>query len=230
MTIFPFFPEALSISSKFYHHYQRDNSFRNHCNQKSHLKHPPPKASGAITATETAILIAVFTFVQGVLWHPLLRQLIYKKIQLVYFGHDEHNPSSRLYIRLIKQYNTLTIRATAWAPFSELLWLAQWIELIQSKLFTLSLQFGHHEDVRGCRRRLFPCFVSFFFYYILLTSLSSASRCSEVCFWSAVKLCGPWHSRGFTSDPGSLKSLQCAAAGIDGRGWVDRRSVARSSD
>lgn len=126
---------------------------------------------------------------QGVLWHPLLRQLIYKKIQLVDFGHDEHNPSSRLYIRLIKQYNTLTIRATARAPFSELLWLAQWIELIRSKLFTLSLQFGHHEDVRGCRRRLFPCFVSFF--SIISCShhwavLLDAVKCASGVLWNSV--------------------------------------------
>lgn len=40
---FPFSPEAplLRISGKSYHHSQWDTSFKNLCNQKSHLKHTP---------------------------------------------------------------------------------------------------------------------------------------------------------------------------------------------
>ena len=78
------------------------------------------------------------------------------------------------------------------------------------------------------------CFPALFplYYILLLTSPSSASECCEVRFGSWV----PWDAVApdtpvdllLTLDP--WKTLQRAAAGIDGRGRVNRCSIACSSD
>lgn len=128
--------------------------------------------------------------------------------------------------------NTATIHAMKWALFSKLLWHAHRVEVIPyggntsplASIFASIIERGLQQET--------PVFLHCFLllYPAHITEQCSWMHWSVLRLLSAVKCCGPWHSRGFTSDPGSLKTLQCAAAGIDGRGRVNRCSGACSSD
>lgn len=128
--------------------------------------------------------------------------------------------------------NTAAIHAIEWALFSKLLWHAHWVEVIPyggntsplASIFASIIERGLQQETSV----FLHCFL--LLYPAHITEQCSWMHWSVLRLLSAVKCCGPWHSRGFTSDPGSLKTLQRAAAGIDGRGRANRCSGACSSD